>query len=806
MKTEMDRHFSWLDRLVILAVILTGLSFLGGGAYLLYLDGSSYYVISGAVFFIAGAMLWRRRLLGAWLFGGAYVLSLVWTVFEAGTRIWAWVPRMGFLTLLAFFVCLMLPKLLNREEQLGNRSGLSKGLAVICVICAGIAFGIAWLPQNTYLSTTPSPSTPLVAIPSDAVRADQADSDWAAYGRDKDATRYSPLQQIDTQNVKNLKVAWTYRTGDLPPPGKINKWAAETTPIKLGDGVYICTATNNLAKLDPTTGKALWTFDAGTQYQSVPYTAACRGVTYFKSTVSPAGSSCHERIIEATLDMRLIAVDAQNGKLCQGFGENGQVNLLKGLGETVPGFVAVTSPPPIINGVIAVNHQVLDGQKRWAPSGVIRGYDAEDGRFRWAWDVNRPGQHNEPGPGEEYSRGTPNSWAAMTGDDKLGVVYVPTGNSAADYYSASRSANENRVASSIVALDAATGAERWVFQTVHKDTWDYDLGSQPTLFDFPVGNESVPAMLVPTKRGQTFVLDRRTGKPLTSVEERPAPAGNVPGDPRAPTQPWSTGMPRLGFPELTEKNMWGMTPFDQMFCRIKFKQAHYVGEFTPPVIGKPWIEYPGYNGGSDWGSVAYNPNTGVMIANWNNTPMYDRLLSREEADKRGLRPIDDPKFDAGSGGAEGAGAMTGTPYAIDVSPFLMPLTQVLCNEPPYGMITAINLKDQKVLWQGPLGTARNNGPFDLPTYLPIKVGTPNNGGPIITAGNLVFVAAATDNLIRAIDIRTGETLWSDVLPAGGQATPMTYSANGKQYLVIMAGGHHFMRTAPGDYVIAYALP
>jgi quinoprotein glucose dehydrogenase len=801
---------NWLsiwDRIIAAAILVSGFAMCFGGAWLVSLGGSPYYVIAGVLLVISGWLLWRRRLLGAKVFGAVYAITLVWTLYETASRLWGWVPRMGFLTGLGFFVALMLPRLLNSAGNSGSGRKIAKILAGVCVAFAGVAFALAFIPQQSFLSETPMSVDPLVAdgVQRAVQRAAQPDTDWQQYGRDADATRYSPLSQINVDNVRKLKVAWVYHTGDLPPKDKVNKWAAETTPIKVGDGLYLCTATNNLARLDPATGKAIWTHDVGTQYKSVPYTAACRGLAHYVSKTIPAEQQCHEKIIEGTIDGRLIAVDASTGASCEGFGERGQVSLLTGLGKTVPGFVAMTSPPVIVNGTIVANHQVLDGQRRWAPSGVIRGYDADTGAFKWAWDVNRPGQRGEPGPGQEFSRGTPNSWGPMAGDDSLGLVYIPTGNSAADYYSAMRTPNENRVASSIVALDAATGEERWVFQTAHKDVWDYDIGSQPTLFDFASSNGPIPAMVIPTKRGQLFVVDRRDGKPLLPVEERPAPQGNVPGDPRAPTQPWSVGMPRLGFPDLQEKTMWGMTPFDQLYCRIKFRQAHYVGEFTPPVVDRPWLEYPGYNGGVDWGSVAYDPTRGVLIANWNNTPMYDRLLSRKQADTMGLYSIDDPRHTDKSG-AEGPGAMADTPYGVDVQPFLMPLTQVLCNEPPYGMITAIDMRTRKVTWQRPFGTARANGPFGLPTYMPIEVGTPNNGGPIITAGNLVFAGAATDNLIHAFDQRTGKMVWSDLLPGGGQATPMTYSSHGKQYLVIMAGGHHFMRTPVSDALVAYALP
>lgn len=641
--------------------------------------------------------------------------------------------------------------------------------------------------------------------------ASPAPGDWPAYGGSDAQNRMSSLDQITPQNVSRLKRAFVYHTGSLPPPGKPNKWAPETTPIKVGDSLYLCSATNDMMRVDAATGKEIWHFHSGVKYDSIPYTAACKGVTYFTSSQVPEGQPCHNRLIEGTLDMRLIAVDAETGKACPMFGHEGQVNLMQGMGWAVPGTVSMTVPPVVVNGVAVVNHEVLDGQRRWAPSGVIRGYDAESGKFVWAWDVNNPDDHHQPAPGKFYSRGTPNSWAAMAGDNGQGLVYVPTGNSAADYYSAMRSPEEQKVSSAVVALDVKTGAPRWVFQTVHKDVWDYDIGSQPTLIEYTAKDgEKIPALIMPTKRGQTFVLDRRTGKPLADfpVVEKPAPPGKVPNDPRAPTQPWSVGVPRLGAPKLTEAQMWGMSPLDQLYCRIKFRHADYVGEFTPPGVRQPSIEFPGYNGGSDWGSIAYDPRTGILLANWNNTPMYDQLLSRKMADKIGLIPNDSPESNpAGESSlAEGNGAQGDTPYGIAVSPFWNQYTQMLCNNPPYGMIGAIDLKNHKMLWQRPLGTARANGPWNLPTGLPLNIGTPNNGGPIMTAGGVAFIAAATDNLIRAIDMKTGKTLWSDVLPGGGQATPMTYAVNGKQYVAIMAGGHHFMRTPVSDALVVYALP
>ncbi|HEX7931939.1 MAG TPA: membrane-bound PQQ-dependent dehydrogenase, glucose/quinate/shikimate family [Paraburkholderia sp.] len=785
----------WPLRLLAISFVLFGLAFVTGGGWLVRLGGSPYYLAAGAGIAASGVQLFRLRQSGGWLYAIVYSGTAIWTAWESGLDYWGWVPRLGLMTILALLLALLLPILNVRKKVAFSLAGMMAAIFLV-------AFALAFVPYHITSAQGPFPDKPLAATISNA--APQPDGDWTAYGRDNDATRYSPLKQITPENASQLQRAWVYRTGDLPSDGQRNKWAAETTPLKIGDSVYLCSATNDLMRLDAATGRQIWRYKSGVKYENVPYTAACRGVVYYKSQTLSASLPCAQRIIEATLDERLIAVDAKTGKACEAFGTHGQVDLMIGMGPSVPGFVAEPSPPTVVNGVIVTNHEVLDGQRRWAPSGVIRGYSAETGKFVWAWDVKRPHDHAEPPPGKWYSRGTPNSWAIMVGDEKLGLIYVPTGNSAVDYYSALRSPEENAVSSAIVALDARTGESRWVFQTVHKDVWDYDIASQPTLIDFPdKSGVRVPAMIVPTKRGQTFVLDRRNGTPLTPVEERPAPPGVLPEDPRSPTQPWSVGMPQLRFRDLSEKQMWGLTPLDQLYCRLKFRRARYEGEFTAPSLTRSWIQYPGNNGGSEWGSMAYDPTTGVLIANWNNTAMYNRLLTRTQADASHLRSIDDSAFDPHG---DGSGAQAETPYGVFVSPFVMSYTNLLCTEPPYGMTTAIDMHTRQVLWQRPLGTARANGPFGLSTGLPIDMGTPNNGGPMITAGGLVFIAAATDNLLRAIDIKTGKVVWSDVLPTGGQATPMTYEVNGRQFVVIVAAGHHFMLTPPGDYVIAYALP
>lgn len=317
----------------------------------------------------------------------------------------------------------------------------------------------------------------------------------------------------------------------------------------------------------------------------------------------------------------------------------------------------------------------------------------------------------------------------------------------------------------------------------------------------------MPALVLPSKQGDIYILDRRTGRPLFPVQERPVPQGGVEPDQRSPTQPFSA-YHTLAFPNLTERDMWGMSPIDQMVCRIQFRRAAYEGPYTPPVSDRRSVQYPGYNGGTDWGGVAVDPVLGVIVANYNDMPNYVRLVPRAEADRMGWAPRSEARGGDMGGGAEGAGdPQWGSPYAVDVNAgWRLPFTGLLCKEPPYGGIRAIELSTGRTLWDRPLGTARRNGPWGIPSMLPFNIGTPNNGGAVVTAGGVVFVAAATDDLIRAIDIRTGETLWQDALPAGGQAGAMTYEANGRQYVVIMAGGHHFMETPGGDALIAYALP
>lgn len=782
-----------------LIMLLIGIALTGGGGWLISLGGSPYYLLAGLGLVVCGILLMLRRAIAFWLYLVIFLATLVWAFWEVGTDGWALVPRVVAPFVLLLLVIAASPRL--RPFRHGWRTAAA-GVAVCLVI--GLAAGwLALPPARPFIAEqVPAPDAAAASAASSAMRTGV---DWPAYGGTYAARRYSPLDQINRGNVGKLERAWVFHTGDMPSEAAEGTYGAETTPLKVGDTVYLCTPKNHLIALEAATGRERWTYDPEVPDANIPYTAACRGVAYFETPGAAPGTPCAARIIEGTLDARLIAVDATTGKLCQDFGHSGQVDTSIGIGENAPGMFSITAPPTIVRGVVVVGHQVLDGQKRDAPSGVIQGYDAVTGELRWAWDMANPDLTGIPPEGQTYTRGTPNMWTAASGDEALGLVYLPLGVSAVDYWSGSRSDAEKEFATSLVAIDVTTGKPVWHFQTVHNDVWDYDLGSQATLVDFPAAEGPVPALILPSKRGDIFVLDRRNGQPLAGIEERKVPQGGVEPQQRAETQPFSL-YHTLRKPDLVEKDMWGMSPIDQMICRIQFRLASYDGIFTPPTAEPHWIEYPGYNGGSDWGGVAVDPTRGVIVANYNDMPNHNRLVPRAEADELGWAPRDQAR--GSIGGPEGAGdPQAGTPYAISVNAgWRLPGTGLLCKQPPYGGIQLIDLRTGETIWDRPLGEARTNGPFGIPSMLPITIGTPNNGGSVVTAGGLIFIAATTDNLIRAIDIETGETVWRDVLPAGGQATPMTYEADGKQYLLIMAGGHHFMETPIGDALIAYALP
>jgi quinoprotein glucose dehydrogenase len=784
---------SWASTILAILLGLIGIILTIGGAWLVALGGSIYYLIAGLAMLASAWFLFRGRLLGGWIYLGLFILSAIWGFSEARGNAWAMVPWLIAPFVLLVLVALVMPTL-TRDRNRWRWSGGGIAIALLFVVAS---FAMLGNNGSGAALALPPQSSPGMADPS----LSGTGADWTAYGGTNAAWRYSPLTEINPSNVGKLRKAWEVHTGGTPTdPDYAKLYGTENTPLKVGNLLYMCTAKNIILAMDAATGKPVWRTDPKVPDKWIPYTTACRSVSYYAVPGAAANSECAARIIEGTMDSRLIEVDALTGKPCSEFNGNGQQDTKIGMGWTPPGSVGINSAPPVIRGIIVVGHQVLDGQCRCAPSGVIQGFDARTGKLAWAWDMQHPDWTGYPPKGQTWARGTPNSWTTSAGDEKLGLAFVPTGNVAADYISAGRTPEENAFSSAIVAIDVTTGKPRWKFQTVKMDVWDYDIGSQPSLIDY----HGTPALLVSSKQGDLYVLDRATGKLLTPAGTIQAPPGGLEPNLRAPTQmvsTWNT----LRKPSLLESDMWGMSPIDQMICRIQYRQADYRGFYTPPRADKNTVQDPGYNGGSDWGSVSIDPVRGVAIANYNDMPNYVRLIPRAEANKLGIKPRFAEKQLSMS--SHQTDPQWGVPYAIHVNAgWRMPFTKLMCKRPPYGGIRAIDIATGKTLWDRPIGTARRNGPFNIPTALPFTIGTPNNGGAVTTASGLIFIAAATDDLLRAIDERTGKVVWSVPLPAGGQATPMIYQAGGREYLVIFAGGHHFMETPSGDSLIAYSLP
>jgi len=792
-----------LQRIFALLLSVIGLGLALGGARLLLLGGSAYYVVSGLLLAASAVLLWRRRRSGVYLYAATFFATLVWSVWEAGFDAWALMPRVGLLAI--FGVWLLLP-IARRgliplaADTLPARNLGSARLVLLLAGAAALAVLSGWALRSIGAAPQIDPiyqagtRPPVRAVPTPHVARAGA-GEWQHYGRDAGGSRFSPAAQITTANVGRLEVAWTYRTGPAPP-GYVT---FEATPLKVGRALYLCTGYNDVIALDADSGREIWRYRARVDTADV-FAFTCRGVGYYR--IPGATGVCAERLYTNTVDARLIALDARDGRPCSGFGSQGATSLLAGMGEVIRGYYYVTSAPTVVHGKIVLGGWVTDGQYWGEPSGVIRAFDAVTGRLAWAFDMGRPDRQGEPPPGEHYTPATPNSWAPMSADEELGLVYAPTGNATPDYYGAQRRPFDDQYSSSVVALDAETGKVRWSFQTVHHDLWDYDVASQPTLVDLPTSQGVRKALLQPTKRGEVFVLDRATGEPILPVEERPVPQDGAPSSERlAKTQPYSVAMPSFRGPDLTERSMWGLTPLDQLWCRIRFRQARYEGLFTP--IGQRWtVMFPGFFGGHNWGGVSVDPDAHIMVATSNRMANYNRLLTRAEIDARGLKA----RRPGSTEFVGGAVPQEHTPYGADVQVFFSPL-QVPCQQPPYGFLSGVDLVTGRVIWHRALGTAQDIGPLGVRLGLKIPFGPPSAGGAITTAGGLTFVAASQDAYLRAFDTQSGKLLWEDRLPAGGQATPMTYiSDSGRQMVVIAAGGMASFKTRMGDYVVAFALP
>ncbi len=767
-----SRIVTWGLGLLLMCV---GLALMVGGAWLILLGGSPYYLVAGSGCLVSGALICRKRRLGVSVYGGTVVGTIAWALWEVGPNFWLLLPRIGGPLVLMLF---MFTPWVQRALAPASVRAVDKRLAALAAGLLLIVGGAALTWHNREASVPNSPIGRAAPV-----------TDWADYAGNKGGTRFSAASQITPSNVSRLKVAWTYHTGDLPRGG-LSPQMFEGTPLQIGDRLYLCTPHNIVIALDADKGTELWRFDPKVNPEG-SYTRACRGLAFHQSS-SPAAADCPRRLLVATIDGRMIAVSAATGRPCRNFGQGGEISLRTGMGEVKPGWQFNTSPPAIVGDAAIIGGFVLDNMGTDEPSGVVRAFNALDGALMWNWDAGRKRVNAALKPGESYTRSSPNAWSLFSADEKLGLVYVPTGNPSPDHFGGRRNAEMERYGSAVVALDVTTGAVRWAFQTVHHDLWDYDVASQPVLANVPVGGRLVPGLIQATKQGEIFLLDRRNGRPLAPTEEIAVPRGNVPGERYAPTQPVSHWLPSLTPPPLQEADMWGATPLDQLWCRIAFRQLRYLGRFTPPSLEKSLI-FPGNNGITNWGSVAVDPDRQVLVVPTSYMPLTLKLIPRKDAPATDHIVLD---------GRAAISPMSGTPYAVRTErPFVSPLGMP-CNAPPWGRLTAFDLKTRQILWQRPLGTTADHAPLGIPVP-----GVFNQGGAITTRSGLIFIGATMDNYLRAFDLESGKELWKGRLSAGGQALPMTFVSprTGKQYVVIAAGGHAFMHTKMGDEVVAYSL-
>ncbi|HEY2465869.1 MAG TPA: pyrroloquinoline quinone-dependent dehydrogenase [Steroidobacteraceae bacterium] len=623
----------------------------------------------------------------------------------------------------------------------------------------------------------------------------EAPDGWSAYGGDPGGSRYSPLAQITAKNVSDLKVAWTYRTGELGQG--VKDWrrsAFEATPILYDGTLYLTTSSTDVIAVNAASGQLRWQHESHSRKDLHYSDGVSRGVSLWVDGQNAPQAPCHARIFAPTLDGRLLALDAATGKLCADFGEHGAVNLLKDIrsqfreGDEWRNYL-VTSPPAILDGKVIVGSSIGDNRAVLEELGTVRAFDARSGQLVWSWDPipRDPGNpvYKEWDGATVGNASAANAWAPLSVDTERHLVFVPTGSASPDFFGGTRP-GDNRWANSIVALDGDTGRLKWGQQLVHHDLWDYDVGSQPTLANIQHDGKSVPAVIQATKTGFLFTFDRDSGAPLFPIVERAVPQDAVPGEHPSPTQPFPTAPPALvRQSKLTPDDAWGVAWFDTRACRKRIEAYRSEGIFQPPAL-KDSLMQPGNAGGSNWGGIAFDPRRQLAVANTMNLPFVVALIPR--ADLAAESAAEEYK------GFEFARQL-GTPYGMRRKSFMSSFG-IPCIKPPWGTLAAVDMQRGVIKWQIPLG--------DTPA-IHLNLGMPGLGGPIATGGGIIFIAASLDDRLRAFDTDSGKLLWTATLPAGGQATPMTYAIDGRQYLVIAAGGYKDMSDR-GDYLIAYALP
>lgn len=836
--------------IVGLLLLIVGLVLALGGSKLVSVGGSAYYLIAGLGIMACGVLFALRRGAALWLYALILFATLMWALWEVGLDWWQLVPRVAILCLIG--ILLLLPWWRKPLHSKGGSLALVGSIAAAVIVAIASQFNDPGTIEGSLATNSQSTA--------DSVNPAQvAGDDWPAYGGTNAGTHYSSLDQITPDNIGELEEVWRIQTGDEAGPNAPPEITNQNTPLKVNDSLYICTSHSRAMALSPETGETLWAFDPdistmGADDFSGWAHMTCRGLAYYdaanystdtndsatdstevtNSDAAPSSATalsfdifddsdifsldlsflallfgveeengapqqpmlsetdvmCPRRLYLPTADARLIALNADTGERCASFGDNGEIDLTSNIGEFSPGGYYSTSPATVTENLIILGGHVTDNSSTDEPSGVIRAFDVHTGELVWNWDSGNPDDTEPLAEGETYTRNSPNVWAPISVDEELGMVYLPMGNATPDQYGADRTENDETYSAGLVALNVDDGQVEWVYQFVHHDLWDMDTPAQPVLIDLATDDGTQPAVIQPTKQGSLYVLNRETGEPIVPIEEVPAPQGAVEGDWTAETQPRSA-LNLLPQP-LTERDMWGASPFDQMMCRIQFNSLRYEGQYTPPSL-EGSIVYPGNVGVMNWGGVAVDPERQALFTGAKYLAFVSTLIPREEVEEG-----------QGSASEQGLQANEGAPYAVELGPLLSVLG-LPCQAPSWGDVAGIDLQSNEVVWKHRNGTTRDSMPFGLPIGL--NVGVPALGGPLTTAGGVSFLSGTLDQYLRGYDITTGEELYKARLPAGGQATPMTYTGqDGRQYVVVTAGGHGTFGTKMGDYVIGYALP
>lgn len=627
---------------------------------------------------------------------------------------------------------------------------------------------------------------------------------WPAYGGDPGGSRYSALDQVHRGNVTDLELAWTYRTGAVKAHPELRPFIDfQATPILLpgnaGGHLVVCDPFTRVMALDPATGEERWRFDPDIDKRPLAGRFKCKGVALWQSPEPDPERACTSRLFIATADKRLMAMDAATGAACTDFGDAGSVDVDVLIRATFPAegveATQLLSPPAVVGDVVAVSSTSNKFESASSVNGAIRGFDARTGELRWSFDplVRDAATGLEPTPPEV---GGGNNWTPMSVDNERDLLFIPTASPAPNYWGVHRP-GDNRYANSIIALRGATGEVVWHFQTLHHDVWDRDVGSPPIVVDVRRNGETIPAVIQLVKTGMVFIFNRETGEPLFPIEERPVPTDtDVPGEILSPTQPFPVKPPVLVRNEISPDDAWGFTVFDRMACRRKIESLRHGSHYEPMMVSTGTLMFPQPGGGSNWGGGAFDPQRNLLITPVSQIPYYVKLLPREDVDpEQASRP--------GAGAPmQGPGYIGGTPYAVEQGPLFSPSFSP-CTAPPWNLLVAVDMAVGEIKWKVPFGVLDKL----MPVPIPLKFGTPSAGGPIVTAGGLIFIGATSDSRIRAYDIDTGEELWQVKAPTSAQATPMTYAVNGRQFVVFAAGGHSwYYAQGIDDYLLAYALP